>query len=176
MANVNLTIGKVRFSYLNAFKPIAREEGGEKKYSVSLLFPKKDKALIKKVQTAIDNLMKDPASLTIWGGKVPKTDFKKCFRDGDEEREDEVYADHMFLSASSKRQPGVVDADREPIMSEEGIKSGDYGFANITLYAFNNVSKGIGCTLNHIMKTEEGEALGGGISIEEAFKDVDSLM
>ena len=171
MSNVNLTIGKVRFSYLNVFNPTAKEEGGDKKYSVSLLFPKKDKALIKKMQSAVDSILKDPASLTIWGGKVAR-DLKKCFRDGDEERDDDVYNGNMFMSASSKKRPGIVDENREAIISEDDIKSGDYGFANVTLYAYNNVSKGIGCMLNHLMKTEDGEALAGGISVEEAFKDV----
>lgn len=173
--NVNLTVGKVRFSYLRVFSPEAKEEGGEKKYSVSILFPKKDKALCKKIQQAVDNVMKDPASITIWGGKTPK-DLKICLRDGDEDKDDEVYNGHLFASASSKRKPGIVDAELQPILSEDDFKSGDYGFANVTLYAYNNVSKGIGMMLNHLMKTEEGEALGGGISIQEAFKDVADLM
>lgn len=169
--SINLTLGKVRFSYLKVFVPEAMEEGQEKKYSVSVLVPKKDKQLVKKIQTAFDEVKKDPESVRIWGGKVPK-DLKISLRDGDEDRDDEAYKDHLFFNASCKKRPGVVGADKEPILQDD-FKSGDYGYINVTIYAFNNVSRGIAVMLNHIMKTQDGEALGGGVSLEEAFVDIE---
>jgi Protein of unknown function (DUF2815) len=45
--------GKVRFSYAHVFEPQSMEEGQEKKYSVCILIPKKDKATIAKIEAAI---------------------------------------------------------------------------------------------------------------------------
>ena len=38
-----ITTGRVRFSYVNAFTPRAAQEGAQPKYSVTLLIPKTDK-------------------------------------------------------------------------------------------------------------------------------------
>ena len=41
-----ITTGRVRFSYVNAFTPRAAQEGAQPKYSVTLLIPKTDKNTI----------------------------------------------------------------------------------------------------------------------------------
>ena len=49
----------VRFSYLNANEPKATTEGGVPKYSVSLIIPKSDEDLVKKLQVAIEAAYKE---------------------------------------------------------------------------------------------------------------------
>lgn len=49
-----ITTGRVRFSYVNAFTPRAAQEGAQPKYSVTLLIPKTDKNTIAKIKAAIE--------------------------------------------------------------------------------------------------------------------------
>ena len=66
--------------------------------------------------------------------------------------------------------PGVVDADRQPIIERSEVYSGVYGRASINFYAFNvNGNKGIACGLNNLQKIRDGEPLGGKASAESDF-------
>lgn len=77
-----------------------------------------------------------------------------------------------FINANSATAPGIVDADRNPILSRSEVYSGVYGRASITLYAFNsNGNKGIACGLNNLQKFRDGEPLGGRASAESDFAD-----
>lgn len=168
--------GKVRFGYVHVFEPAAVSEGSEdKKYSVSIMIPKKDKATLKKIEAAIEEAKKQGIE-TKWGGKAPKV-LKTPLRDGDEERDEECYEDTMFLSAKSNNKPGVVDQDLNEIISRDEFYSGCYGRASITFFPFDvNGSKGIACALNNLQKLEDGERLGGSnASAAEDFGDEDDL-
>ena len=45
--------GKVRFSYVNVFEPQVPQDGGDPKYSITLLIPKSDTATVNKLRAAI---------------------------------------------------------------------------------------------------------------------------
>jgi Protein of unknown function (DUF2815). len=106
MESTKVVTGIVRFSYAHVFEPQSIEEGGDKKYSVSLIIPKSDKKTIAEIEKAINALKEEYKTKN---GKLPAK-FKIPLRDGDEEKEDdETYANSVFLSASSKSKPGVVD-------------------------------------------------------------------
>ena len=164
-------IGPVRFSYCHVFEPHALEEGGEKKYSVSLIIPKKDKKIIAQINAAIEAAT--TAGLPKWGGKKPPK-FKNPLRDGDEDKaESPEYEGAWFLNATSKTKPNVVDKNRSPIMEQSEFKSGDYGFASVNFFPFDKAgNRGVACGLNNLMKTKDGEALGGRVSAEEDFADI----
>lgn len=161
---------KVRFSYLHVFEPTAINAQSEAKYSVSLIIPKKNKALIAKITTAV-NAAKELGKEK-WGGKIP-ANLKMPLRDGDIDRpEDEAYKGAMFVNATCKTKPGLVDQDLNPIMSQDDLKSGDYGRASVNFYPFNTSgSKGIACGLNNLQKLEDGEALSGRPSAQDDFGD-----
>lgn len=166
----------VRFSYAHVFEPSAIEEGQEKKYSVSIIIPKKDKKTIAKIQAAIKAAAEEGKAK--FGGKVPKN-YKQPLRDGDEERpDDEAYADSYFINANSTRKPQLVDEDLDPILDKEEFYSGCYGRASVNFYAFNvSGNKGVACGLNNIQKLEDGERLGGSVSTaEDDFGDDEDLM
>lgn len=164
--------GKVRFSYANVFEPVAQNEGDEPRYSTAILIPKSDKKTVAKINAAIKEALEE--GISKFGGKIPKA-YKSPLRDGDEDRDDEVYAGHYFLSAKSPRKPQVVDADLEPIMDRDDFYSGCYGRASITFYAFNTAgNKGVAVALNNLQKLEDGERLGGSASTaEQDFGDID---
>ena len=79
-----------------------------------------------------------------------------------------------FINANSATAPGIVDADRQPILERSEVYSGVYGRASINLYAFNsNGNKGIACGLNNLQKIRDGEPLGGKSRAEDDFDTED---
>lgn len=80
------------------------------------------------------------------------------------------YANAYFINANSATAPGIVDADRNPVLTRSEVYSGVYGRASINLYAFNsNGNKGIACGLNNLQLIRPGEPLGGKASAEADF-------
>ena len=163
-----------RWSYCNAWEAKAIN-GGTPKYSVSLIIPKSDTATIAKVKAAIQAAYDEGASKLKGNGKsVPQlSTIKTPLRDGDLERPDDVaYANAYFINANSATAPGIVDADRQPIIDHSEVYSGVYGRASINFYAFNsNGNRGIACGLNNLQKIRDGEPLGGKSRAEDDFND-----
>lgn len=170
--NTKVITGKVRFSYLHVWEPTAISEGGEKKYSASLIIPKSDTKTVEAIKAAIQNALK--AGVGKFGGKIPQV-YKNPLRDGDAERpDDEVYKGAFFVNANCKTKPGVVNAMRKPIENEDELYSGCYGYASLTFYAFNtNGNKGVACGLNNLMKVADGEPLGGRSTAENDFANIE---
>jgi Protein of unknown function (DUF2815) len=166
--------GMVRFSYAHVFTPTSINDGDDKKYSISLIIPKKDKATIAKIEAAIEAAVEQGIK-SKFGGKKPKN-LKLPLRDGDEDREDQdEYANSFFINASSTKKPGIVDESMDAIMTAEDFYSGCYGRASIRFYAYDsNGSKGIAVGLNNLQKLKDGEPLGGLTSTpEDDFGDDD---
>jgi len=163
-----------RWSYCNAWEAKAIN-GGTPKFSVSLIIPKSDTATIAKVKAAIQAAYEEGASKLKGNGKsVPQLSaIKTPLRDGDLERpDDEAYANAYFINANSATAPGIVDADRQPIIDHSEVYSGVYGRASINFYAFNsNGNRGIACGLNNLQKIRDGEHLGGKSRAEDDFND-----
>ena len=161
-----------RWSYVNAWEPKSIN-GGAPKYSVSLIIPKSDTKTIEKIQAAIQAAYEEGQGKLKGNGKsVPALSVLKTpLRDGDAERpDDEAYADSYFVNANSGTAPGIVDADRNPIIDRSEVYSGVYGRASINFYAFNsNGNKGIACGLNNLQKIRDGEPLGGKTRAEDDF-------
>ena len=163
-----------RWSYVNVWEPKANNDG-KLKYSVSLIIPKSDKKTIEKIKAAIQAAYEEGQSKLKGNGKsVPALSILKTpLRDGDLERpDDEAYANSYFVNANSNNQPGIVDADRNPILERTEVYSGVYGRASINFYAFNtNGNKGIACGLNNLQKISDGEPLGGMTRAADDFDD-----
>ena len=165
-----------RWSYANVWEAKSIN-GGAPKYSVSLIIPKSDTKTIEKIKAAIQAAYEEGESKLKGNGKtVPALSVLKTpLRDGDLERpDDEAYANSYFVNANSGTAPGIVDADRQPIIDHSEVYSGVYGRASINFYAFNsNGNKGIACGLNNLQKMRDGEPLGGKIRAEDDFADDD---
>ena len=167
-----ITGPNTRWSYCNVWQPKSIN-GGTPKYSVSLIIPKSDTVTINKIKAAIEAAYKEgEAKLKGNGRSVPALSVLKTpLRDGDAERsDDEAYANAYFVNANSATAPGIVDADRQPILDTSEVYSGVYGRASINFYAFNsNGNKGIACGLNNLQKIRDGEPLGGKSSAASDF-------
>ena len=160
-----ITGPNTRWSYANVWEPKSIN-GGAPKYSVSLIIPKSDTKTVAKIQAAIEAKLKGN------GKSVPALSaIKTPLRDGDTERPDDpAYAGAYFVNANATSAPGIVDADRQPILTRSEVYSGVYGRASITFYAFNSSgNRGIACGLNNLQKIRDGEPLGGKASAESDF-------
>ena len=165
-----------RWSYANVWQPKSIN-GGTQKYSVSLIIPNTDTDTVNKLKSAIQAAYDEGESKLKGSGKsVPSLSvIKTPLRDGDLERpDDEAYKNAYFINANSSTAPGVVDADRQPIIDTSEVYSGVYGRASINFYCFNsNGNKGIACGLNNLQKIKDGEPLGGKSRAEDDFADAD---
>ena len=164
--------GVCTFSYLNCWEPKAIE-GGKPKFSVSLVIPKSDTKTVEKIRAAIKAAYEEGASKLKGSGKtVPALSaIRTPLRDGDSDRpDDEVYKGCWFINANSDTAPGIVDADRQPILTRSEMYSGVKGRASINLYAYNvNGNRGVACGLNNLQKIADGTPLGGKSRAEDDF-------
>lgn len=167
-----ITGPRTRWSYANVWDPKSIN-GGDPKYSVSLIIPKSDTKTIAKIEAAIQAAYEEGESKLRGNSKtVPALSVLKTpLRDGDRERpDDEAYRNSYFINANSATKPGIVDADRNPILDRSEVYSGVYGRASVNFYAFNsNGNKGIACGLNNLQKISDGEPLGGKSRAEDDF-------
>lgn len=172
--------GKVRLSYAHVFAPQSID-GGDEKYSTAILIPKEDKETLGKIKAATDAAKELGKSK--WGGKIP-ANCKTPLRDGDEERpDDEVYAGHYFLNATSKNKPGIAKpigkgADGkmkfQEITDSTEVYSGCYAKVSLNFYPFDaKGNRGVAAGLNNVVKIQDGDFLGGRASVDDDFADTD---
>ena len=121
-----------RWSYANVWDAKSIN-GGAPKFSVSLIIPKSDTVTVNKIKAAIQAAYEEGESKLKGNGKfVPALDtIKTPLRDGDKERPgDDAYKGCYFINANSATAPGIVDADRNPIMDRS---DGDEDFLIFTM-------------------------------------------
>lgn len=175
-AKTKITTGKVRFSFVNIFKPKSMDGSEEnKKYSITLLIPKKDKITLQKIKTAISeakqNYLKNNS-----GKKLP-ANLKTTLHDGDGQRpggEDfgPECAGHYVITVSSKEQPAIVDEDRVDILDPTEVYSGCYGKAVINFFVYDtNGNRGVTAALLGVMKLSDGEPLSARVVTDADWDD-----
>ena len=194
-ADLKLTLGSkdapVRFSYLHAHTPQEKKDdagnvviGKDGKpvvqYSVQIRVPKKTKGGAENPDVARIKEKQKAAALDFFKGKLPPS-LKMPLRDGDEEaefKEDDTLKGCYFFNCSSLKKPDVAGTERDidgklVRLSEDEIKSGDYGRVTVRFYGFNQKSRGVAVGLGNIQKLEDGEPLGSSSSADQDFADFD---
>ena len=158
--------GEVRLSYCSLTTPRAAKQGGEPKYSVTLLIPKTDNATKADIDAAINAAAQEALA------KVP-------IHDGDGVRPSGVpFGDeckgHWVLTASTKNKPQVVGIDNINCeLAPSDIYSGMYGRVTVRFFGYSNSgNKGIGCGLGNVLKTRDGEPLSGQASAASDFAGI----
>lgn len=173
-----LILKNVRFSYVRVFEAEQYQGVGEYHYSVTLLIPKTDTALIKQINDAVK------AEAQAYFGSDPKfkgqvpANFKSPLRDGDApEKEGQAgYEGMYYITAKRKEEHGkpiVIDKSKQPITVKEDMYSGSWGVASISIYGYNMSSdnRGITAGLNGIQKVTDDDRLDGGSSVND-FEDL----
>lgn len=171
---------EVRLSYCNLVTPrkINENDPNEKaKYSVTLLIPKTETAVIADINASIQAAEQASIS-TLWGGFRPQYD--PIIHDGDGVKKDGTpYGDECrgcwVLNASTTTKPQVVhQSNINTELAPQDIYSGMYARVTIRFYGYNNKSKGIACGLGNVMKTRDGEPLAGGSTAAQDFAGLES--
>jgi hypothetical protein len=158
-----------RVSFPHVFQPHAMTEGQEKKYSVAMLFDKKTDL------SPLIKLAKDTMASAFGAKAWDSGKYRKPFRDGDEKSDLGGYKGTMFAPASSFERPGLIDSNREDIISEEDFYAGCYAKASVTCYSYDQGgNKGVAFGLQNLIKLKEGERFSSRSSAQDDF-NVDEL-
>ena len=167
--------GEVRLSYVNLVTPRTPQQGGEPKYSATLLIPKTDAATIANINASIKAAYEDGVSRK-WGGAHPQK--KELLHDGEGLRPSGLpFGDeckgHYVLTASTKNKPQVVGIDNINCeLAPNDIYSGMYARVTLNFFPYDTSgSKGVGCGLGNVLKIRDGEPLAGGASAASDFAD-----
>lgn len=172
--NVEVCLKNVRLSFAHVFKPQKSKDGkGDPKFNCSFLLDKSTKTGKENI-AAMKEAMREVREAK-WGDNPPKLKAEKmCLRDGDNEDWD-GYAGMMYVSASNKRRPTVIDRDKTPLTEEDGvIYSGCHVHGIVRVWAQDNEhGKRINASLEGIKFVKDGEAFGAAPLSEDAFDAFD---
>lgn len=175
--------GKIRFSYVNVFEPKEDNNGGNPKYSVTLLIPKSDTATLNKIKEAMAEARENFCKRN--GASALPVKPNHTLHDGDGVRDSgDPYGPECkgcyVITVSSRQKPVIVDSFRNPITDPGEVYSGCYGRAAINFYGYNaNGKKGISAGLLSIQKLHDGEpfgTVGSADDFADDFKDEDDLL
>ncbi len=168
-----------RVSYPNVFTAKSFQPGQEEKFSIVMLFDKTTDLKTPHKRPNGDIVLNlrqaaHHAAIEKWGPKEkwPKN-LRMPFRDGDEDKPGvQGYENVIFVSASNKNRPGVVDAQRRPIVESDGsFYAGCYARVTLQAFAYDTMgNKGVSFSLLNIMKTGDGEPFSGRRSAEADFE------
>lgn len=170
--------GECRLSYCNLNTPRAAQQGGEAKYSVTLLIPKTDMATKADIDAAINAAAND-AMTKLWNGVRPPQ-LRIPIYDGDGVRPNSgvPFGDeckgHWVMTAGTKNKPQVVGIDNINCeLAPSDVYSGMYGRVTLNFYGYSNSgNRGVGCGLGNVLKTRDGEPLAGGASAAADFAGI----
>lgn len=157
---------------------------GDPKYNAIILIPKDDHAKVSQVQEQFAEAFKELQSKGYKGKTVKALNPKNvCLVDGDElaDAQDgkEQFRGFLMLKVASKNfRPIVADMQKRIIingvplanvpvenLSPEELADGDYIFANVSFWTYNNAAaQGIGANVHAIVRAAEGDMHFGGSS------------
>ena len=162
----NIMTPEFRVSFPNVFRPQKPlKDGDEPKYGMTMLFPKG--ADLSKLKAAAKEAIKEK-----WGDKPPKN-LRSPFRDQGEKEFDGYEDGAIFITATSKQKPGLVDASVQPIIDESEFYPGCYARATIRAFAYDKAgNRGVAFGLQNVQKTRDGDPLGGRTRPENDFEPV----
>ena len=147
---------------------------GDPKFSCVLLL-EPDSPSVKAVREAVEAVGKDK-----WGGKWPavKKELEAKDRlplhDGAQKADYDGFAGMLYISASSKMRPLVIDRDRTPLAEADGKPyAGCYVHAIVDVWAQDNqFGKRVNAALAGVQFARDGDAFGG---VTASADDFDAL-
>lgn len=169
---INTPVGRLSYPALFAPRTAAfADGGGGPKYSAALILNPDDCARLREaIMTVAREKWGDRAMEGLRTGRL-----KSPLRDG-ALRDDPAYVGKLFINASSKNRPSVVDRHGNPVTDPELIYPGMYARLNVGVFAYEHpANKGVSLGLNHVQVTEGGERLDSRRSAADAFADGEAL-
>lgn len=162
--STKVVTGKVRFSFVHIFEPDAPQDGGDPKYSVTLLIPKSDTVTVNKIKAAMTEAREKFCQRNGANSLPAKPNHNLYDGDGTRKNGDPFGPECngcYVISVKSKNKPVIVDSFRNEITNPAEVYSGCYGRASIDFFGYNKAgSKGISAGLLSIQKLHDGEPFG----------------
>jgi hypothetical protein len=174
---MDIKLKDVRLLYAAAlFEPQRGPNGeGDPKHSATFGFPPNHPA-VAQIKAAFQKVATEK-----WGAKAGtvfaelKAGGKLCLHDGDAKASKEGYAGNLYLSASNKMKPLVIDGQLQPLQANSGKPySGCQVNATVQLWAQDNrFGKRINASLKGVQFLRDGPRLsGGGVSSVEEYEAI----
>jgi hypothetical protein len=170
-----IMLKNVRLLYGAAVHQAQRGPNGEGdlKFSATFGFPK-DHPAAAAIKAAFQ-----AAATAKWGAKAAdvfaqlKAGDRLCLHDGDAKADKEGYKGNLYVSASNKTKPTIVDGSRVVLDATSGKPySGCYVNAQVEIWAQDNkFGKRLNATLRGIQFVRDGARLsGGGVSSVDEYE------
>lgn len=173
---MKIKLVNVRLAFSDLFEARDFNSDGNFKFSSTFLFPPNHPAN-KDIEAAIKKVAADK-----WGAKaeallksIRGNANKFCFRNGEEKPDYDGFDGNMYIKASNKARPLVLDRDMSPLTAADGRPySGCFVNATITIFAYDkNGNKGISASLGGVQFFKDGDAFaGGGVASEDDFDEI----
>ncbi|MCW4115634.1 DUF2815 family protein [Aurantimonas sp. MSK8Z-1] len=170
----------------NLFKARAVQDGGKEKFGATLIFSNAHRPFFEKILAEL--IVEQWGEKGIERAKAGLIKSPLLAGDGKEARNKKtgdvnpgLGADVFFIRVSTLYEP-VVRYKSANIPASYGngddqVKSGDYGFAVLNAFAWNNSQSGDGISfgIQYFQKTRPGESLGGsgGVDANDWFEQVE---
>jgi Enterobacter phage Enc34, ssDNA-binding protein len=167
--NSNVMTPEFRVSFPNVFRPAKpMQDGAEPKYSITMLFkPGENLDALKKAAMA--------AVVEKWGtdkSKYPKN-LRTPFRDQGEKSYDGYIEGAIFITATSKQRPGLIDSANVDILDEAAFYAGCYARATLRPFVYSKAgNNGVAFGLQNLQKLRDGESLTGRMRAQDEFAPV----
>lgn len=167
--NSLVVVGEGRILFPNLFEPKrvkkAGREVGEPNYSVLFLMEPDAEHM-----TTLKGVVRQVIEAQ-WPGRDAK-ELKLPFQRGEKLAEDaaakgqdgDFYRGKVAIRARSKYAPEVVGRNYAPVTNASDVYSGCYGWLEVNVVAYDGVSggqDGVKCYLNKVLKTRDGDRIGG---------------
>ncbi|MHA3050222.1 DUF2815 family protein [Acinetobacter sp. ANC 4641] len=171
---MKVKLSNVRLAFPKLFKAES-VNGGEPTFSAAFLFAA-DHSAVKDIKAAIDKVGEAK-----WGAKWAQikkgleAQDKMALHDGDTKADLAGYEGNLFINASNKTRPLIIDRDKTPLDSADGKPyAGCYVNASIELWAQDNsFGKRVNASLRGVQFLKDGDAFaGGGAASDDEFDDL----
>jgi hypothetical protein len=142
------------------------DEKSEKKYGVTMLFPKDTD--IKALKKIAKDVIKDK-----WPKGKPKN-LRSPFRKGEEKPNLEGYENVIFISAKSQRKPKLVDQRKQPVTDPDRIYPGIWLRAVVNAFTYTTGQPGVAFALQHLQIVKDDDSFYGGGDPNEDFDELET--
>lgn len=161
---MRVTLKDVRLTFPQIFEAKRVNEQSEPRYSAAFLFSRKHPSVAEIQKAILDSAKekwKDKAADTL---KYLQAADRLAVHDGDGKSDYDGYAGNLFINASNKLRPLVIDGNRAPLTASDGKPySGCYVNAIVDFWAQDNqFGKRVNASLLGIQFLRDGERLAGG--------------
>lgn len=141
--------GRVILKNMSIFEPRVYKNSGNSKYCATVIIPKSDRYTLRNIKQAIRIAIEDGKNL--YDGKIPDiSELAIPLKNGDDYSiSDIIYANSIYLNATSNYQPRVV-GEQNNKLSPYNVPIDSYGEATLLFNPYNiktSGNKGVSCQL-----------------------------